>query len=136
MHPDGTTFQAAASGSGRATPAVAGSLGGDTMVYNERSLYRVPGTRKLVNLLRGGGAHALYASTCEIPAVPTVATPTFSSCRPGVGDAFMNLPMELVVGDNANTVLHLLQCIDGSSSLPPPSISHDDHGGGGRDQWF
>lgn len=74
-----------------------------TMVYNERSLYRVPKSRTLVNLLRGGGAKALYAATCELPAVPTVETPTFSTCRPGVGDAFMNLPMELVADYNASS---------------------------------
>ena len=66
------------------------------MVYNERSLYMVPGTRRLVNLLRGQYAPKnLSASTCTLPydprAVPLKPNPTSFSCRPGVGDAFMNL---------------------------------------------
>ena len=70
------------------------------MVYNERSLYMVPGTRRLVNLLRGQYAPKnLSASTCTLPydprAVPLKPNPTSFSCRPGVGDAFMNL-VELV----------------------------------------
>jgi len=60
------------------------------MVYNERSLYKVPGTDTLALLLRGvhGG---LSVSMCTLPAVPTVPDHTLFSCRPGVGDAFMNL---------------------------------------------
>jgi hypothetical protein len=63
-----------------------------TMKYNERSLYMTPGTRNLVLLLRGekGG---LSVSTCTLPEVAVVPGPdhTLFSCRPGVGDAFMNL---------------------------------------------
>lgn len=66
----------------------------DSMRYNERSLYMIPGTRQLVLLLRGmkGG---LSASLCDLPEVPTVEEHTLFSCRSGVGDAFMNL-VELV----------------------------------------
>ena len=62
------------------------------MVYNERSLYRIPGTRTLALLLRGGG-HNLSVALCnDLPAVKTVQPDqTLFSCRPGVGDAFMNL---------------------------------------------
>lgn len=52
----------------------------------------VPGTRHLVNLIRGGGPHKIYASTCVLPTTPTVpATSSLRSCRPGVGDRFMTL---------------------------------------------
>ena len=66
------------------------------MVYNERSLYLVPGTRRLVNLLRGEYApRNLSASICTLPsdpgAAPMAPNPTSFSCRPGIGDAFMNL---------------------------------------------
>jgi hypothetical protein len=64
------------------------------MVYNERSLYKVPGTRQVVNLLRGGGPKTLSASVCTLPASTLpIVTPdrTLFSCRAGVGDAFMNL---------------------------------------------
>lgn len=66
------------------------------MLYNERSLYKVPGTRQIVNLLRGehGSPKNLSASVCTLPlgSLPPV-TPdrTLFSCRPGAGDAFMNL---------------------------------------------
>jgi hypothetical protein len=57
-----------------------------------------PGTRNLVLLLRGvrGG---LSVSTCNLPNVPTVSDHTLFSCRPGVGDAFMNL-VEMVADFN------------------------------------
>ena len=62
------------------------------MEYNERSLYLTPKTRNLVLLLRGkrGG---LSVSTCTLPPVAdsVVARAGLNSCRPGVGDAFMNL---------------------------------------------
>ena len=68
----------------------------DKMVYNERSLYMIPGTRTLVNLLRGEYApRNLSASTCTLPYdsenPPLPQNPTAFSCRPGPGDAFMNL---------------------------------------------
>ena len=66
----------------------------EKMIYNERSLYKVPGTRQLALLLRGGGPPNLYASTCNLPPskFPVVKSdPTMLSCRAGVGDAFMNL---------------------------------------------
>lgn len=71
------------------------------MVYNERSLYMIPGTRQLALLLRGkpGG---LSASICTLPAVATVPDHTLFSCRSGVGDAFMNL-VELVADYNASS---------------------------------
>ena len=60
------------------------------MVFNERSLYMVPDSRRLALLLRGvhGG---LSVAMCDLPAVPTVPQHTLFSCRSGVGDAFMNL---------------------------------------------
>lgn len=69
------------------------------MVYNERSLYMTPNSRNLVLLLRGvrGG---LSVSTCTLPDVPTVPDRTLFSCRPGVGDAFMNL-VEVVANATA-----------------------------------
>eukprot|EP01044_Picomonas_judraskeda_P020695 COSAG03_NODE_4671_length_1472_cov_361.297160_2_plen_181_part_01 len=64
------------------------------MVFNERSLYMLPESRRLALLLRGvhGG---LSVSMCDLPAVATVQQQTLFSCRSGVGDAFMNL-VELV----------------------------------------
>ena len=66
------------------------------MQYNERSLYKVPGTRQLALLLRGvrGG---LSVSMCSLPEPVGGSAPdhTLFSCRSGVGDAFMNL-VELV----------------------------------------
>ena len=77
------------------------------MMYNERSLYMVPGTRRLINLLRGEYApRNLSASTCTLPydpvAVPLTPNPTSFSCRPGAGDAFMNLVevLNLTAGDD------------------------------------
>eukprot|EP00040_Diaphanoeca_grandis_P007239 m.40167 g.40167 ORF g.40167 m.40167 type:complete len:572 (-) comp18405_c0_seq1:41-1756(-) len=61
-----------------------------TMEYNERSLYKIPGTRDLVLLLRGK-SHALSVAMCTLPDVAVEADHTLFSCRPGVGDAFMNL---------------------------------------------
>ena len=60
------------------------------MVFNERSLYMLPESRRLALLLRGvhGG---LSVSMCDLPAVATVQQQTLFSCRSGVGDAFMNL---------------------------------------------
>jgi hypothetical protein len=40
------------------------------MRYNERSLYKVPGTRELVLLLRGV-AGGLSVSMCSVPEVAT-----------------------------------------------------------------
>ena len=79
------------------------------MVYNERSLYKVPGTRQVVNLLRGGGPKTLHASVCTLDPIPSLppVTPdrTLFSCRAGVGDAFMNLVevLELPVSANNRT---------------------------------
>lgn len=69
-----------------------GSGGG--MKYNERSVYKVPGTRTLVDLIRGGGPKTLYASTCELPEVDALSDEeafdmTLFSCRAGVGDRFL-----------------------------------------------
>lgn len=63
------------------------------MKYNERSLYLIPGSRTLVNLLRGDKPHFLTAATCNLPAPAggTVRDVTTFSCRPGVGDVFYNL---------------------------------------------
>lgn len=63
-----------------------------TMKYNERSVYKIPGTRTLALLLRGGG-HNLSVAMCDLPAPSKglAADETLFSCRPGVGDAFMNL---------------------------------------------
>lgn len=64
------------------------------MAYNERSVYMVPGTRKLVNLIRGGGPKVLYAASCDLPEAEAL-TPdeafnmTLFSCRAGVGDRFL-----------------------------------------------
>lgn len=60
------------------------------MVFNERSLYMLPESRRLALLLRGvhGG---LSVAMCDLPAVPTAHQQTLFSCRSGVGDAFMNL---------------------------------------------
>ena len=74
-------------------------LSSDRMAFNERSLYMVPGSRQLVNLLRGGGKPYLYASTCLLPQVPVVEDRTLFSCRPGVGDRFTNL-VEIVKDAN------------------------------------
>lgn len=70
------------------------------MVYNERSLYMAPGTRTLVLLLRGQKG-ALSASLCELPKVTVAEDHTLFSCRPGIGDAFMNI-VELVA-NSSNT---------------------------------
>jgi len=68
------------------------------MRYNERSLYMIPGTRKLALMLRGvKGGESI--SMCELPRPAGGIAPesTLFTCRPGVGDAFMNL-VELVKG--------------------------------------
>ena len=67
-----------------------------TMKYNERSVYMIPGTRTLVNLIRGGGPKVMYVSTCDLPEVPVLPAKeayeeTLFSCRSGVGDRFLNL---------------------------------------------
>ena len=76
------------------------------MVYNERSLYKVPGTRQVVNLLRGGAPKTLSAAVCTLPSNPSlpaiVPDPTAFSCRAGVGDAFMNLVELLELPASAN----------------------------------
>jgi len=70
------------------------------MVYKDRSLYMAPGTRTLVLLLRGQKG-ALSASLCELPKVTVAEDHTLFSCRPGIGDAFMNI-VELVA-NSSNT---------------------------------
>ena len=72
------------------------------MQYNERSLYLVPGSRTLALLLRGVPG-VLSVALCDLPAVPTVPEHTLFSCRPGVGDAFMNL-VEIVAQHNSSSV--------------------------------
>jgi hypothetical protein len=66
------------------------------MAYNERSVYMVPGTRTLVDLIRGGGPKSLYVSTCNLPEIPAMPAAdafnmTLFSCRAGVGDRFLAL---------------------------------------------
>ena len=82
-------------GHGADAAKMAATASRSKMVYNERSLYKVPGTRQVINLLRGGTPKTLSASTCLLDPVPglPVVTPdrTLFSCRAGVGDAFMNL---------------------------------------------
>lgn len=76
------------------------------MIYNERSLYKVPGTRQVVNLLRGGSPKTLSAAVCTVPSHPSLPAitpdPTLFSCRAGVGDAFMNLVELLELPASAN----------------------------------
>ena len=72
-----------------------------TMQYNERSLYMVPGTRTLVLLLRGK-AGGLSVSTCKLPHQKTASEQTLFSCRPGIGDAFMNLVEIVADASNAS----------------------------------
>jgi len=77
------------------------------MKYNERSVYLVPGTRKLVNLIRGGGPKTLYASVCDLPEAPALSKEdafdmTLFSCRAGVGDRFLAMPEVLTSFDETS----------------------------------
>lgn len=79
-----------------------GGLGSE-MKYNERSVYLVPGTRTVMNLVRGPDKQ-LTAVTCELPAPKDTLPPaeafsmTLFSCRAGVGDRFLALTELLASG--------------------------------------
>lgn len=70
---------------------------GSKMMFNERSVYKVPGTRTLVNLIRSDykKPKALWVSSCNLTtddsALPESEAfdMTLFSCRSGIGDRFL-----------------------------------------------
>jgi len=94
------------------------------MFYNERSVYLVPGTRTLVNLLRGGGPKFIYRSTCTLPKETSALSAdqaydmTLFSCRSGVGDRFLALPEILAKFSNASEPRHCAWTPPTLSSIP------------------